>query len=117
MRVGIPEELARGVAEGQAVLFARAGMSQSAVDLPGWKAPLERKLEWARKERIALGPDEESIRELIGREAICCWRRRSCGRGWARATSARSCIASSANRSWRPARRTGYCRSWASQPF
>ena len=65
MPIGVPDDLAARMAQGETVLFAGAGMSKPR--LPGWSELLERMLAWAGRQQISLAGAEDSIRDLIGR--------------------------------------------------
>ena len=68
MKIGVPDDLAARMAQGEIVLFAGAGMSRPR--LPGWSELLERMLAWAGRQQISLAGAEDSIRDLIGRNKL-----------------------------------------------
>jgi formylglycine-generating enzyme required for sulfatase activity len=68
MPIGVPDDLAARMAQGETVLFAGAGMSKPR--LPGWSELLERMLAWAGRQQISLAGAEDSIRDLIGRNKL-----------------------------------------------
>jgi len=65
MPIGVPDDLAARMVQGEVVLFVGAGMSRPR--MPGWSELLTDLLAWAGRQQISLAGAEDGIRDLIGR--------------------------------------------------